>query len=186
MSPDGNHTAIEVNLAEAIGRVKPFDGDVLNVIVDTPKNSRNKYKFDSAAGMFALGGVLPAGHAFPYDFGFIPNTLGGDGDPLDVLIFMEDAAFVGCLVKCRLIGGIAAEQTELGGKTERNDRLFAVALKSVVFEKINSLPDLNKRLVDQLEHFFISYNEAKGKVFRPLERFGAKKAAQIVRKGIVK
>ncbi|MCA1639153.1 MAG: inorganic diphosphatase [Acidobacteria bacterium] len=60
----------------------------LNVIIDTPKGSRNKYKFDEEMGLYKLGGVLPVGAYFPFDFGFIPNTLGGDGDPLDVLVLM--------------------------------------------------------------------------------------------------
>jgi inorganic pyrophosphatase len=100
---------------------------------------------------------------------------------------MEEPAFVGCLVKCRLIGGIAAEQTEKG-KTERNDRLMAVARKSVLYGDVHSLEDLNERLLDQVEHFFVSYNKAKGngRKFRPLERFGPSMAAEIIRNSMVK
>ena len=175
------------SIEPAMRRITPFDhgSKDLNVIVDTPKNSRNKYKFDHKAGMFELGGVLSAGHSFPHDFGFIPNTIGGDGDPLDVLILMEEPAFVGCLVKCRLIGGIEAEQTEKGGEPQRNDRLLAVSSKSIDYQDIAALSDLNKILVDEIEHFFVSYNEAKGKTFRPLKRFGAKGAFELVRKSIV-
>ena len=74
---------------------KPGD---LNVIIETPKDCRNKYALDEKLGVFVLKGVLTAGHSFPYDFGFIPQTLGGDGDPLDVLVLMDEPAFVGCLV----------------------------------------------------------------------------------------
>ncbi|HEX8201166.1 MAG TPA: inorganic diphosphatase, partial [Isosphaeraceae bacterium] len=83
----------------------------LNVIIETPKGSRNKFDFDEELGLFKLGGVLPAGAVFPYDFGFVPATRGGDGDPLDVLVLMDEPAFVGCLVPARLIGVIEAEQT---------------------------------------------------------------------------
>ena len=69
-----------------------------NVVIETPKGCRNKYKFDDEAGVFALGGVLPAGAVFPFDFGYIPATRGQDGDPLDVLILMDEPAFVGCVV----------------------------------------------------------------------------------------
>src|SRR5918997_1002696 len=101
-----------------------FAGDPgeLNVIIETPKGSRNKFDYDEDAGLFKLGGVLPSGAVFPFDFGFVPSTVGGDGDPLDVLVLMDEPAFTGCLVPARLIGVIVAEQTE-GGRTTRNDPL---------------------------------------------------------------
>ena len=102
------------------------DGD-WNVVVETPKGCRNKFKFDEAAGLFRLGGVLPAGAVFPFDFGYLPATQGDDGDPLDVLILMDEPAFPGCVVAARLVGVIEAEQTEKGGRPERNDRLIAVS-----------------------------------------------------------
>ena len=174
------------NSNNAFEKIKPFDvesGD-LNVIIDTPKGSRNKYAYDEKLGLFVLKGVLTVGHSFPYDFGFIPNTKGGDGDPLDVLVLMDEPAFAGCLVPSRLVGVIEAEQTEKDGKTERNDRLIAVASNSKIHENVKSINDLNETLVDQIEHFFISYNEAKGKKFNPLGRFGAIKAKRVVEEGI--
>jgi inorganic pyrophosphatase len=106
----------------------PFDKDsgYVNAIIDTPKGSRNKFEFDDKIGMFKLGGALPVGAVFPFDFGYIPSTKGGDGDALDILILMDEPAFVGCLVPAKLIGVIEAEQTE-DGQTTRNDRLIAVA-----------------------------------------------------------
>ncbi len=166
-------------------QINPFDAETedLNVIIDTPKGSRNKYKYDEELQIFKLGGVLAVGHFFPFDFGYIPNTLGGDGDPLDVLVLMDEPAFVGCLIPSRLIGVIEANQTE-DGKTERNDRLIAVASNSRTHKDIKSINDLNKTLVDEIEHFFVSYNEAKGKQFKPLGRFAQIKAKQIVEEGI--
>lgn len=162
-------------------RLSIFDEETgdLNLIVETPKGSRNKYAFDEKTGLFKLKGVLPVGASFPFDFGFIPNTLGGDGDPLDVLVLMDDAAFPGCLAPSRLVGVIEAEQTEVG-KTERNDRLIAVAANSRAHKNIKSLNDLNEILVNEIEHFFVSYNKAKGKEFKPLGRFGATKAKRLI------
>jgi len=163
--------------------IPPFDpesGDV-NVIVDTPKGSRNKYAFDVELGLFLFKNVLTTGHYFPYNFGYIPGTLAGDGDPLDVLIIMDEAVFTGCLVRCRLIGVIEAEQTELSGETMRNDRLIAVASKSVAHDHIRSLGDLGDPLVKQIEHFFVSYNEAKGKKFVPLARSSADNARELIK-----
>lgn len=156
----------------------------LNVVIETPKGSRNKYSYDEKLGIFVMKGVLALGHSFPYDFGFIPQTLGGDGDPLDVLILMDEPAFAGCLIPSRLIGVIEAEQTERDGKTERNDRLLAVASNSRDWDDVRSINDLNVNLVDEIEHFFVSYNEAKGKKFEALGRFGAIKAQKIVEEGI--
>lgn len=172
--------------SRAFDKVSPFDAESgeLNVIVETPKGSRNKYEFDEKLGLFKFGGVLAVGHYFPFDFGFIPNTLGGDGDPLDVLVLMDEPAFVGCLIPSRLIGVIEAEQTEKDGETSRNDRLIAVAANSRVHENVKSINDLNEMLVDEIVHFFVSYNEAKGKRFKPLGRFAAIKAKKIVEAGI--
>lgn len=84
------------------------DGGTLQVIIETPRGSRNKYNFDPDQKIFTLKKVLPAGMVFPYDFGFIPDTRGGDGDPLDVLVLMDEPAVPGCLVPIRLIGVIEA------------------------------------------------------------------------------
>lgn len=167
-------------------KISPFDEETgaLNVIIETAKDCRNKYAFDDARGVFVLKGVLAAGHVFPYDFGFIPQTLGGDGDPLDVLVLMDEPAFAGCLVPSRLIGVIEAEQTERDGKTTRNDRLIAVAADSHTHSDVKSINDLNDTLVAEIEHFFVSYNQIKGKEFKPLGRFAGRKAKTLVTEGI--
>src|SRR5436190_23981314 len=115
----------------------------VNAIVDTPQGSQNKFKYDEGSGLFMLGGAMPAGAVFPFEFGFIPSTRGGDGDPLDLLILMDAPTFVGCLVRARIVGVIVAEQTE-GGRTERNDRLIAVAVQSRRHAHMRELRDLPK------------------------------------------
>ena len=165
-------------------KLPPIDresGD-LNVIIDTPKGSRNKFSWESKLQLFELSGVLPAGAVFPYDFGFIPNTRGEDGDELDVLVLMDEPAFTGCLVRSRLLGVIEAEQTEKG-KTNRNDRLIAVASNSRVDSDLKSISDMNPQLLDEIEHFFVSYNAAKGKKFKPLGRYGPERARRLVMRG---
>ena len=153
--------------------------DDFNVIVETPKGSRNKFDYDEEYRLFALGGVLPAGAHFPYDFGFIPSTRGGDGDPLDVLVLMDEPAFTGCLVAARVIGVIEADQTE-DGETMRNDRVIAVATGSRNHRDLRSIEELSDNLVHEIEHFFVSYNAAKGKEFAPRGRFGPDRARQVV------
>jgi inorganic pyrophosphatase len=154
----------------------------LNAVIETPKGHRNKYKFDEERGLFLLDGVLPAGAVFPFDFGFVPSTIGGDGDPLDVLVLMDEPAFTGCLVPSNLIGVIEAEQTE-DGETSRNDRLIAVAAKSRNHREIKALDQIAENLVREVEHFFVSYNEVKGKRFKPLGRSGPERARQLVEQG---
>jgi inorganic pyrophosphatase len=82
-------------------KLKPIDkkDGFLQVIIETPAGSRNKFAFDPDQGIFALKKVLPAGMAFPYDFGFLPKTLAPDGDPIDVLLLMDEPAFPGCVVR---------------------------------------------------------------------------------------
>src|SRR5205085_8745242 len=130
----------------------------LNVIIDTPKGCRNKYSFDFDQNAYVLKTMLPRGAVFPFDFGSIPGTQAEDGDPLDALVLMEEPAFTGCLIEARLIGVIEAKQTE-DGKTERNDRLIAIAAESPGHQKIKSLTDLDAAVVKQIEHFFVSYNQ---------------------------
>src|SRR5262249_8144157 len=151
------------------------------VIVETPRNSRNKFKFDEETGLFELGSVLPAGAVFPYDFGFLPGTLAPDGDPLDVLLLMDASAFPGCRVRARLIGVIAAEQIE-DGKKDRNDRLVAVARDAHDYRDLQTLKDLSPNLLQELEHFFSSYNACRGKVFRLIGHRGPRRAKKVLKK----
>ncbi|MET0647018.1 MAG: inorganic diphosphatase [Pyrinomonadaceae bacterium] len=160
------------------------DEDELNVVIETPKGSRNKYEYDEKVGLFKLGGVLPSGASFPFDFGFVPSTVGGDGDPLDVLVLMDEPAFAGCLVRTRLVGVIEAEQTERDGETTRNDRLVGVAADARLHTRLRALEHLDPTLLEEIEHFFVSYNDIKGKVFKPLGRFGPERARELVEEGM--
>src|SRR6204780_704813 len=83
---------------------------VCRAIIETPKGCRNKFDYDPDSGLFKLGGLLPEGMMFPFDFGFIPSTLADDGDPFDVMVLMDEPAFPGCLLICRIVGIIQGEQ----------------------------------------------------------------------------
>ena len=155
----------------------------LCALIETPKGSRNKYDYDAQQGVFRLGGVLPSGASFPFDFGFLPSTLGEDGDPLDVLVLMDEAAFAGCLVPVRLLGVVEAMQTERDGATMRNDRFIAVASNYRLQGDLQSLDDLAPHLMDEIEHFFVSYNEVKGKHFEPIARSGLERAEALIKEG---
>jgi inorganic pyrophosphatase len=154
----------------------------LHVVVDTPKGSGIKFKFDLEKGCYTIAHILPPGAVFPFDFGSIPSTSAADGDPLDALILMEEPSFAGCLVPVRLIGVLEAKQTQ-DGKTNRNDRLIGVAAESRVYRDLHALENVPKHLLEEIEHFFVSYNEERGRAFRVLGRFGPARAARLVRAG---
>ena len=148
--------------------IRKNNDDHVLVIVETPKGSRNKYSFDPDNRIFTLKNVLPAGMSFPYDFGFVPQTEADDGDPLDVLILMEEPAFPGCAVHCRLIGVIEGEQQEKDGTKVRNDRLLAVESNSHFYSEINHVKDLPEQLLREVGEFFVNYHRLEGTRFRVL------------------
>jgi len=152
----------------------------ITAIVETPGGSAQKYDYDPKKKWFKLKKMMPAGMVFPFDFGFIPGTKGGDGDPLDVIIISELKSFPGCCMDCNVIGGIKAEQTE-NGTTIRNDRFLAVPEASQIFAKVNSLDDLPKDVIKQLQDFFIHYNKEEGKEFKPLKTLSAKEAFKLIK-----
>ena len=153
---------------------------LITAIVETPKGSAEKYNYDAENKWFKLKKILPAGIVLPFDFGFIPGTQGGDGDPLDIIIISEFKSFPGCAMECRIIGAITAEQTEKG-KTVRNDRFFAIPEASQFFAGVKSMADLSKDMVDELEKFFINYNELEGKKFKPIKRLNAQQAMKLIK-----
>jgi len=140
---------------------------LIQVIIETPKGSRNKFAYDEEQNIFTVKKVLPAGMSFPYDFGFLPRTKAQDGDPIDVLLLMDEPAFPGIAVRARLIGVIQGEQIE-GKKRTRNDRLLAVAEMNHEYAYIKKVGDLPKPFVHELEEFFVNYHQLEGKRYKLL------------------
>lgn len=165
--------------------LKPFDqdGDSVQVVIETPKGCRNKYEFDPKLRSFKLSRVLPDGMVFPYDFGFVPSTLAEDGDPLDILLLMDTPAFPGCVVDSRLIGVIEGEQTE-DGKSERNDRLLAVARHSHAHSNIKNISEVNPKQLKELAEFFVNYHRQDSVKFKALGTKGPREAARLLEKAI--
>jgi inorganic pyrophosphatase len=155
------------------------ESNQINVVVDTPKGSRNKYKYDEKSDVWRLSKMLPLGAVFPFDFGFIRSTEGEDGDPVDVLVLTEESSFPGCVMPTVLIGVIEAEQTE-NGKTVRNDRLIGVLETPHNPAPVRSLENLDEVRIREIEHFFVSYNEVEGRKFKPLGRHGCKRAMELL------
>lgn len=157
-------------------------GQMVTMIVETPRGSRNKYKFNEESGRMKLSKVMPEGMMFPYDFGFLPDTTGDDGDPLDVLLLSDAPTFPGCEVECRLIGVLKAEQNEKG-RTHRNDRILAVAAASVLYAGIEEISDLDAILLKQIEEFFVNYKKVRDISYRVVAREGSGGAHELMRAG---
>lgn len=150
-------------------------------IIETPKSSRSKYTYDPGLEIFELSSLLPAGMSFPLDFGFIPNTLAEDGDPLDVLVIGDEPSAVGCYAQIKILGVIEANQTEKG-ETCRNDRLVARIAKSITYGHASHIDDLGKPFVEHLGKFFVNYNDLKGKTFEVLGVAGPDQAMHLIEK----
>lgn len=156
------------------------ESDALIAVIETPRGSRNKYDYDPDLKVFRLAAVLPQGTVFPYDFGFFPSTKAEDGDPLDVLVLLDESVPQGTVISVRLIGAIEAEQRKEGEDWIRNDRLLAVATHAHIHGNVESIKDLNPKMLDEIEAFFEHYNRLKGSEFKPIGRVGAKKAEKLL------
>ena len=153
----------------------------LEIVVETPKGSPFKYKYDPKKEWFEVYKMLPVGLAFPFDFGFIVNTKGEDGDPLDALILSEFSFLQGSMIKCNVIGALKAEQTE-ENKAVRNDRIFVKPGIKGLYPDYGSLEDIQKEKMKEIENFFIYYNLMEGKTFKPLGILTANETWKLIKK----
>ncbi len=151
----------------------------MDIIIETPKGSREKYKYDPEHRMFRLLKVLPSGLVFPFDFGFIPNTKGDDGDALDVMVISEFKGFPGCVIDCRIIGCIQVEQN-VNDLMIRNDRFLAVPEVSALYENVLNLTDLPSTIISELESFFHTYISKEGRVINMLGNLSASQAMSAI------
>jgi inorganic pyrophosphatase len=151
-------------------------------IVETPKGSRGKFTFDEQLKAFRLSKVLAVGSVFPFDFGFLPGTRGPDGDPVDVLVLLDAPTPMGCIVEVRLLGVIKAEQKD-ARRWIRNDRIVAAAIKSPAHRALHALADVPREMIEEIEHFFESYNAFEKRPFRLLGRGNPTAAARLLREG---
>ncbi len=131
-----------------------------------------------------LGTVLREGMQFPYDFGFVPSTLGDDGDPLDILVLMDAPVIPGCVIKARPIGAIEAKQKAKGEDWERNGRLIAIAVHSQTHDDAKSLSDLRPHLVEEIKQLFVNYNRLRGRKFKPIAEASPQAAEKLIKAGM--
>jgi inorganic pyrophosphatase len=156
------------------------DGDV-HVVVETPRGSRVKLSFDPKLETFTLAKSLLTGLTYPHDWGFVPSTKADDGDPIDVMLIHDAATFPGLVVASKVIGILLVEQTSKG-KTERNDRLFAVPRRSHSELALSDVRELSKPILLELEKFFSATDELERKSLQIIGWKGPAAAARALKK----
>lgn len=144
-----------MNLWHDIPRGKNIPQE-FNVIIEIPKGSFNKYEIDKETGLIALDRANYSAAPYPFDYGYVPQTLWGDGDPLDVILLTTYPLFPGILVKARPVA--VMDMTDTG---ESDAKIIAVPVDDKRFEDIHDLPDLNKHNLKEFTHFWETYKELK-------------------------
>lgn len=132
--------------------------DTVTVIVEIPKGSRNKYEMDKATGRIHLDRMLFSAVHYPTDYGFIEHTLGGDGDPLDALVLVNEATFPGCVIEVRPVGVF-----HMSDDKGEDEKVLTVPVSDPYWNQIRTLSEVQPHLLREIEHFFTIYKDLEGK-----------------------
>lgn len=149
-------------------------------IVEAPAGTRVKVYYDPESHRFRVGKFLPLGMAFPLDFAFVPSTLAGDGDPMDLLILPEASLPVGAIVNVRILGILEAHQFKPNKRPKRNDRVIARLSESRLFAQVNELDQLGPRFVEEISSFFSTYKRLRGQTYEVIAVGGPSRAADLI------
>lgn len=151
--------------------------DVLEVVVEIPRGSRNKYEYDPRTGRFYLDRMLFSAVHYPADYGFIPDTLAEDGDTLDALVLLGEPTFPGCVVRARPVGAF-----EMWDEKGADDKILTVPVRDPQWNWIQSLAEVPGHLLREIRHFFEIYKELEGKPTRVGDWKDRDEARAIVRR----
>ncbi len=130
---------------------------VVNAIIEIPKGSRNKYEVDKKTGLIRLDRYLYSSSHYPGDYGFIPQTLAADGDPLDILIMVNDATFSGCLIQARVIG-----MFRMLDRGAEDFKVLGVPNSDPLFRDVKTTADVPHHFLLEVAHFFGTYKQLEG------------------------
>jgi inorganic pyrophosphatase len=162
-------------------RLATFDKTFIRVVIETPRGAAAKFSYDPEDRVFAYSHPLPAGISYPFDWGFIPSTLGEDGDALDGMVVHQAASAPGIVMKCALLGALAVEQTEKR-KTVRNDRYIFCPQKQDAEDAAIS-DEVPKELREKIEQFLQASVLGSDKKLKFLGWKGSKAATRSIKKG---
>lgn len=132
---------------------------IVNVLIEIPAGSKNKYEFDKDMQAMALDRVLFASVQYPYDYGFIPNTLADDGDPLDGMVLMDQPTFPGCVIAARPIGML-----EMIDGGDRDEKVLCIPAEDPRYNEVTSLKDIAPHRLEEIAEFFRTYKNLEKKV----------------------
>ena len=149
--------------------------DVIYALIEVPRGSHNKYEYDKELGIFAVDRVLYSPVHYPTDYGFIPQSYYEDGDPLDVMVIMDEPTFSGCLIAVRPIG--LMNMVDSG---DRDDKVIAVPDKDPMYSGVRDITDLPQHMLKEIAHFFEVYKELEGKKTEVLGWQGSQSARETV------
>ncbi len=153
--------------------------EVCQAIIEVPRGSQNKYEFDHEQGVVKLDRVLFAPMFYPCDYGFFPETLGGDGDPLDVLVMVTNPLFPGVAVDVRPIGVLVMSDDK-----GQDEKILAVAKDDPRFAHIHELEDVPEHIRNEIAFFFETYKVLEKKATKIEGWQGAKEAKRLIEEGI--
>jgi len=154
----------------------PSAPEVIYAVVEIPKGSRNKYEYDKDMEAFALDRVLYSPFHYPAEYGIIPKTLWDDGDPMDILVMMDEATFPGCIIETRPIGVMRMLD---GG--ESDDKILGVPVNDPRFSDIKDISQVPEQFLKEVEHFFTEYKRLEGKETKDLGWENAEKAFESIK-----
>jgi inorganic pyrophosphatase len=165
-----------------LAKLATFEKKLIRVVIETPRGAAVKLSYDAEHHLFEYSHPLPAGITYPYDWGFIPSTMGEDGDPLDGMVIHRAATAPGVVIKCQLMGSLKVEQTEKG-ETVRNDRFFFCPVKKDAQDAEMADGKLGKGLEEEIEQFLLAsvINSGKKLKFKGWQK--PKEALAAIRKG---
>jgi inorganic pyrophosphatase len=154
---------------------------IVPVLVEIPKGSRNKYELDKETGRIKFDRMLFSSVQYPTDYGFIPDTLGGDGDPLDACVLVWESTFPGCLIDTKPIG-VLKMRDEKG----EDEKVLTVPVSDPLWNHLESLSDAPPHLIREIEHFFLSYKELEEKKVEVLGWGDKAEAIEIIKDSYIR
>lgn len=154
---------------------------VANAIIEIPKGRRSKFELDKATGLFKLDRYLFSSSHYPGDYGFIPQTLAEDADPLDVLVMVNEPTFVGCLIEARVLG-----MFKMKDKGANDFKVLGVPHSDPLFAEFHNLDDVPKHFLLEVEHFFQTYKQLEGISVQSEGWAGAEEATEEVRASVTR
>ncbi len=152
-------------------------------VIESPRGSAVKFKYEPQLKIFVMGHALIKGLTYPFDWGFLPSTSGDDGDALDVMVLHDGVCGTGVVIPAQLIGVLEVRQTEKGVEPKRNDRFFAVPVKSHREDELNDVDQLSKRMRREIERFFEASAGLDEKDLEFLGWHGPKRAKALIADG---